>query len=134
VTENRPIFDFDAFYRALSATREARQLTWKQVADQASVHPSTLARMSQSRRPDADGLAALSAWAGLNPGEFMVGLGAAQTAEPLAAISKVIQSDPNLSAESAVALDEIVRTAYRRMVQRDSAPATSGAAEKSGSD
>jgi len=32
---------------------------------------STLARMSQNKRPDADGLAALSFWAELNPADFV---------------------------------------------------------------
>jgi transcriptional regulator with XRE-family HTH domain len=132
VIDQKPVFDFDAFYRALSATREARRVTWKQVSAEAAVHQSTLARMAQSRRPDADGLAALSAWAGLNPGDFMRGFAADRSTEPLAAISRTIQQDPNLSPESAAALDDIVRTAYRGLVERDAARSGAASFDDSG--
>ena len=132
MADQKPVFDFDAFYRALLATREARQVTWKQVAAEAAVHQSTLARMAQNRRPDADGLAALSAWAGLNPGDFMRGFGADRSTEPLAAISRTIQQDPNLSPESAAALDDIVRTAYRGLVERDATRLGAASSEDNG--
>src|SRR5215469_17646883 len=92
VIDSENTFDFEGFYRALSATRESRQMTWKQVAEEASVGPSTLARMAQNRRPDADGLAFLAAWSGLNPADFVYGAKAAQ-AEPLAQISQVLRDD-----------------------------------------
>jgi hypothetical protein len=42
------------------------------VAREIGIGKSTLARMSQNKRPDADGLAALSFWAELNPADFVV--------------------------------------------------------------
>jgi hypothetical protein len=41
------------------------------VAREIGIGKSTLARMAQNKRPDADGLAALSYWAGLNPADFV---------------------------------------------------------------
>lgn len=112
-------FDFEGFYQALDATREARGLNWKQVAEATSVHPSTLTRMAQSRRPDADGLAALSAWASLNPADFVKGAPRAGRApEALARISKMLREDPRLSDASARALEEIFRTAYGQLTRR----------------
>lgn len=111
-------FDFTAFYRALDATREARGLTWKQVADEAKVNASTLARMAKDRRPDAAGLAALAAWSGLNPGDFVTH-SQSSSSEPLAEISKVLSRDRNLDPGAAAALEEIVRAAYGRLARKD---------------
>jgi transcriptional regulator with XRE-family HTH domain len=65
-------FDFPRFYRALNERRAARGASWRQVAREVGIGKSTLARMAQDKRPDADGLAALAAWAELNPGEYVV--------------------------------------------------------------
>jgi transcriptional regulator with XRE-family HTH domain len=113
-------FDFHGFYQALNSTREARSASWKQVAAEAGVGASTLARMSKNRRPDADGLAALSAWANLNPGDFVVNRPSRtrQEAEPLARISKLLREDHRLSKASAETLDRILRTAYTQLAKR----------------
>src|ERR1700704_2521360 len=95
VTDRDPVFDFEGFYRALDATRESRHLNWRQVADEAAVGASTLARMSQNRRPDANGLASLSAWSGLNPGNFVLYAAKSPAPEPLAQISQALRNDPN---------------------------------------
>jgi len=118
VADRRQIFDNQAFYRALSATRVARDMTWKEVADEASVSASTLTRMAQDSRPDADGLAALSAWSGLNPADFVYGAKAG-SAESMAEITKVLRKDSRLDPEDATVLEEIVRAAYQRMLKKN---------------
>lgn len=65
-------FNFEKFYQAVNAKRTARSASWRQVAREVGIGKSTLARMSQNKRPDADGLAALSYWAELNPADFVV--------------------------------------------------------------
>jgi transcriptional regulator with XRE-family HTH domain len=65
-------FQFEKFYQAVNAKREERAASWRQVAREIGIGKSTLARMSQNKRPDADGLAALSFWAELNPADFVV--------------------------------------------------------------
>jgi transcriptional regulator with XRE-family HTH domain len=114
------VFDFGGFYRALDATRQSRGMNWKQVATETAVHPSTLARMSQDKRPDADGLAALAAWSGLNPAEFVAVQRAHRTraSESLARISQALRDDERLSESSARALEEIVRAAYAQLAKR----------------
>lgn len=124
MADQEPVFDFAGFYRALSATRESRSLTWKQVADEASVGASTLARMAQNRRPDADGLASLSAWSGLNPADFVYGA-KTPTPEPLAQISQALRNDARLERKDAEALEDIVRAAYARLLRKD-VPSQSG--------
>lgn len=108
-------FDGDGFYRALESTVVARSKNWKQVAAETGVSASTLARMAQGRRPDAASLAALSAWAGLNPSDFVNAPYKVAHAEPMAKISSLLRADPNLDRESAEAVEAIVRAAYERM-------------------
>ncbi|HUO15580.1 MAG TPA: helix-turn-helix domain-containing protein [Verrucomicrobiae bacterium] len=107
-------FDGDAFYRALDATVKAKSMTWKQVSEDTGVSASTLTRMAQGRRPDAASLAALSAWAHLNPSDFVDTPFKAAKPEPLAQISTLLRSDPNLDIDSAEALEAIVKAAYER--------------------
>jgi transcriptional regulator with XRE-family HTH domain len=64
-------FEFEKFYQAVNAKRTAREASWRQVAREIGIGKSTLARMAQNKRPDADGLAALSFWAELNPADFV---------------------------------------------------------------
>lgn len=107
-------FDGDAFYRALETTVKAKSKTWKQVSEETGVSASTLTRMAQGRRPDAASLAALSAWAHLNPSDFVHMPYKATRPEPIAQISTLLRSDPNLDAESAEALEAIMKAAYER--------------------
>jgi transcriptional regulator with XRE-family HTH domain len=108
-------FDAQAFYEALDAVRQARGLTWKQVAAESGVSASTLTRMAQGKRPDVDGLAALVAWAGLDADAYLRSDQARPAPEPLAQISTYLRSDKNLSPEAATALDELVKATYERL-------------------
>lgn len=109
-------FDADAFYHALDAARQAKKLNWKQVAGESGVSASTLTRMAQGRRPDVDGLAALAAWSGLDADDYVrTDDDQRPNAEPLAMISTYLKSDRNLSAESAKALEEVIKVTYERL-------------------
>ena len=109
-------FDAAAFYAALDGVRESRKLNWKQVAAQSKVSASTLTRMAQGRRPDVDSLAKLLAWSGLKAEQFVrTGAASPKKTETLAMISTYLRADPHLSAQSAAALEELVKVTYRRL-------------------
>jgi transcriptional regulator with XRE-family HTH domain len=108
-------FDSRAFYRALEATVQMRRVTWKQVATETGVSASTLTRMAQDRQPDAASLAALSAWAGLNPSDFVQASYKTSKGESIPQISSLLRADPNLDVGSAEALEAIIRAAYERL-------------------
>ena len=111
----RARFDGDAFYAALDGERQARQCTWKRVAEESGVSASTLTRISQGKRPDVDSLAALSAWSGLDVDRFVRSDDSKKEPEPLAVISSCLRSDRRLNEEAAAALDQMVKAAYRSM-------------------
>ncbi len=111
----RARFDGDAFYAALDGERQARHYTWKRVAEESGVSASTLTRFSQGKRPDVDGLASLSAWSGLDVDRFFRCGDAKKEPEPLALISSYLRSDPRLNVDTAIAIDQMVKAAYRSM-------------------
>ena len=111
-------FDDGAFFADLDAERQARQCTWKQVAEECGISASTLSRMSQGRHPDVNGLAALAAWSGLDMDRFVRSAATKEEPEPLAVISSCLHSDPRLNEEAAVALDQMVKAAYRSMTSQ----------------
>lgn len=108
-------FDSDAFYAALNQARQARNLNWKQVAAESGVSASTLTRMAQGRRPDIDGLAALTAWSGLKSDDYV--RRDSPTAEPntLAMISTYLRADRNLSPKAAEAMENVIKSTYEAM-------------------
>lgn len=123
-------FDVLGFYAALDSERRARRLNWKEISAQTKVSSSTLSRMAQGKRPDVDGLASLLAWSGLNIDDFIrrdeaplaIAAGSASgdggtKNEPssIARISAILRADENLSSESAIALDEMLKATYERL-------------------
>ncbi|MDE3259795.1 MAG: helix-turn-helix domain-containing protein [Gemmatimonadota bacterium] len=113
-------FDFESFYKALSTTVTAREVSWKAVSAQTGVSQSTLSRMSKGRQPDAASLTALCAWSGLNPVDFTAA--PKNDAEPVAMVSRLLRADPNLDEDSADALEAIITTAYERLKRPSSDP------------
>jgi len=109
-------FDAEGFYSALDSVRQARRLTWKQIASQAGVAASTLTRMGQGKRPDVDGLAALASWSGLDVSKFYrPQSGEPAFVEPLAEITALLRADRNLTGEGATALENMLKSAYEHL-------------------
>lgn len=59
---NPPTFDVDAFLAALDAEMQARQCTWKQVADDCGISASKVSLMSRGKHADVNGHAEPSRW------------------------------------------------------------------------
>lgn len=66
-----PAFDTEAFMKKLRRAAAARGKSMKEVAAETGVSESTLSRMNGGKRLcDAASMAALCAWAGINPARF----------------------------------------------------------------
>jgi transcriptional regulator with XRE-family HTH domain len=59
-------FNVDALVMALDIKRKAVALDWAGVAEQSGVSPSTISRIRSGRHPDADSLARLVHWCGVD--------------------------------------------------------------------
>jgi transcriptional regulator with XRE-family HTH domain len=114
----RGFFDAMGFYEALDATRQSRELSWRQVATASGIPASTLTRMAQGKRPDVNSLAALTTWSGLHADDFVRSDESRPKAEPLAMISTYLRSDTNLDENAAAALDELIKVTYERLRKR----------------
>ncbi|WP_157643789.1 hypothetical protein [Burkholderia ubonensis] len=117
---NKQDFDADAFYEALDREVRTRETTWRQVSSETGVNATTLTRMGQGRKPDAASLAALSAWAGLNPAEFIrKPVVQAASAQTLNKVSLLFRQDSSLTSEARKQLDSIVEAAYQSLRKKD---------------
>lgn len=113
---NKRDFDANAFYEALDREVRTRDTTWRQVSSETGVNATTLTRMGQGRKPDAASLAALSAWAGINPVDFIQGpVSQAASAQTLNKVSLLFRQDPSLSEEARKQLENIVDAAYKTL-------------------
>lgn len=64
-------FNNEAFVLALDAVRASKNLNWKQVGEEAEVSPSTICRVLKGKNPDADSLARLVHWCGVDFKRFV---------------------------------------------------------------
>jgi transcriptional regulator with XRE-family HTH domain len=60
------LLDVPELYRRLDVRRRERGLTWRQIAEQLDVSPSTFSRIADGNRPDADALVSLLVWLDLD--------------------------------------------------------------------
>lgn len=104
-------FRNEAFFAALDAQRQAKDLTWKAVAEKAKVSASTLTRIAQGKRPDVDTLAALCKWSGLSADDF-ISYDDRMRPEPLAEILAHLRADKNLTPAGAKAIEVMIKAAY----------------------
>ncbi len=110
--------DVAALYVTLDSERQQRGLSWRQVAHEAGVGPSTLSRMAQGNRPDVDSFVAVVQWLGMPAEQFMRGDAAGdaagrQATGPAQAVASLLRADKNLDPDSAAAIDDILQAAMR---------------------
>jgi transcriptional regulator with XRE-family HTH domain len=114
--------DAAALYAALDQKRQIAGLSWRELAAELQLSPSTFTRMAQGHRPDVDAFATLIRWLGMPAEPFMRSTVPRDEApEPLAVISAYLRASPRLRPEEAEALEDIIQAAYRRLV-RERAP------------
>ncbi|PBC69688.1 transcriptional regulator with XRE-family HTH domain [Streptomyces sp. TLI_235] len=115
----------DALYAALDAERDARTLSWRQLAGEVGISPSTLTRLRNGNRPDVDAFAALVRWLGSPAEVFMVeedGRTAAPAAEPalVAQLAPLLRARSDLAEEDVRYLEDLIGAAVRRFnVERE---------------
>jgi transcriptional regulator with XRE-family HTH domain len=117
-------FDQARFYDAVEQNRRVAGLSWRQLALRLSLSPSTFTRLAQGRRPDVDTFVKLLAWMERPAADFVRGTevdSASEHNKPMKdtvrEIGNSLRQDPALTSDSAEALEDIVRVAYRRLRQ-----------------
>jgi transcriptional regulator with XRE-family HTH domain len=111
--------DVSALYAALDAARHSKDkgdLSWRQLAGEVGVSPSTMTRMANGHRPDVDAFAALVRWLGIPAERFMIDDENPQVAEPelLAELAPLLRARRDLNPEDVQYLEELIGAAVRR--------------------
>lgn len=116
--------DIEALYAALDAKRTtAGQSSWRAVARELGITPSTFTRLAQGRRPDVDTFATLLQWLNM-PADAFFRSAAALPGEPetMVVISSSLRADRQLSEQAATSLQELFQVAYRMATHQQETP------------
>lgn len=111
--------DVAALYAALDSKRRTLELSWRQVATEAGVSPSTLTRTGQGKRPDVDSFAALVQWLGTSADRFLQVADATTSQDTMTVLSTHLRASKDLTPKSARALEDIIRAAFAGLKAMD---------------
>jgi transcriptional regulator with XRE-family HTH domain len=110
--------------RAIKRRREELSLSLRDVADETNVSASTLSRIENGTgKPDADNIARLTGWLDMPIDRVMNKQGSASNVDPVVyypheatpeIVEAHLRADKNLSPETAKALSELFRVAYKQ--------------------
>lgn len=98
-----------ALYAALDAQREARGMSWRQLAKDRGLSPSTFTRLANGHRPDVDAFAVLVGWL-LQPAERFITSGQPRPEEEpplLAELAPLLRARSDLDEDDAVRLQAL---------------------------
>lgn len=114
----KPRLDVQALCDALDLQRRSKKFSWRQVAAEAGVGPSTLSRMAKGNRPDVDSFAALVEWLGIPANTFLRGSSTPAEGvkrETFAVLSTHLRAGRTLSPETVDALQDLLGAVERLM-------------------
>lgn len=107
----------DALYGALDAERLARELSWRQLAKEVGVSPSTMTRLANGQRPDVDAFAALVRWLGQPADTFLNSTEERPVKEPdlVAQLAPLLRARSDLDEQDVKYLEDLIGVAVRRL-------------------
>ena len=110
-----PRLDVGSLIAALNAEREDRGLSWRKLAQEAGVSPSSLTRMQQGKLPDVNTFTALTHWLRMPAEQFMTPSNHAPSAKPnpMAVVFTLLRGKREMTPEALKALDELVQAAFK---------------------
>ena len=118
----RTRIDVPKLYAALDVARRQRDTSWRQLATEVGVSPSTMTRLANDNRPDVDAFAALVRWLGSPAEDFMTDDADAPRHEPelLVQLAPLLRARRDLREEDVRYLEEVISAAIRRFsAERD---------------
>jgi transcriptional regulator with XRE-family HTH domain len=127
VPERAASVDYEALYGAINTARQAKSLSWRELAEVIGTSPSTFTRLAQGRGIDAATFAGLIAWLRGDANDFIVRNTAEirprrSSASTLATISGHLRADKNLDRDAARHLDSIIASAYKALTATKKRP------------
>lgn len=105
-----------ALYAALDAVRESRRMSWRQLAREVEVSPSTFSRLANRQKPDVDAFLALVRWLNVPAERFMTDGDDQDREEPplMAELAPLLRARRDLNSQDRKYLEELIGAAVRR--------------------
>jgi transcriptional regulator with XRE-family HTH domain len=109
--------DVPALYAALDGARRSKGLSWRQLAGIVGCSPSTMTRLANGKRPDADAFMALTQWLKIPAEKFWISTDEdddqhrAQRPELLAEVGVLLRARPDLGDEERRHLQNVLEAA-----------------------
>jgi transcriptional regulator with XRE-family HTH domain len=117
----RTNIDVTALYAALDAARTSKGMSWRHLAREVQVSPSTMSRLANGLNPDVNAFAAMVRWLNMPAEKFMVDEDEAGTAprereqpDLLAELAPLLRARKDLDAEDVRHLEELIGSAVKR--------------------
>ncbi|MEV6712839.1 helix-turn-helix domain-containing protein [Lentzea sp. NPDC051208] len=116
----RMTVDVARLHAALDAARESKDMSWRQLAKELGVSPSTMSRLAnEDAKPDVNAFAAMVTWLGVPAEKFMVDEDdrpARTDEEPplLAELAPLLRARSDLKKEDVEHLEDLIGSAVRR--------------------
>jgi transcriptional regulator with XRE-family HTH domain len=115
----RTTIDVIALHAALDAARESRNLSWRQLAREIEVSPSTMSRLANGLKPDVNAFVAMVRWLNLPAERFMVEPNEGHRAprdqpDLVAELAPLLRARKDLTKEDVEHLEQIIGSAVRR--------------------
>ena len=115
----RTSIDVTALYAALDAARASKHLSWRQLAREMELSPSTMSRLGNGLKPDVNAFAAMVRWLNLPAETFMVDpdrRDEARRDEPelVAVLAPLLRARRDLTEEDVAHLEQLIASAVRR--------------------
>ena len=103
-------------YAALDAVRESRGVSWRQLAREVGVSPSTFSRLANRQKPDVDAFVAMVRWLKVPAERFMIDDEEPDGEEPelMAELAPLLRARQDLNSKDKKYLEELIGAAMRR--------------------
>jgi transcriptional regulator with XRE-family HTH domain len=103
-------------YAALDAVREHKKLSWRQLAREVGVSPSTFSRLANNQKPDVESFLAMVRWLNVPAERFMTDGEQVSHEQPdlMAELAPLLRARKDLNSEDKRYLEELIGAAMRR--------------------
>lgn len=114
--------DVVALYAALDAVRESRGISWRQLAREVQISPSTFSRLANRQKPDVDAFVAMVRWLKVPAERFMTDGEDQDREEPplMAELAPLLRARRDLNSGDKKYLEELIGAAMRRFAAEQS--------------
>jgi transcriptional regulator with XRE-family HTH domain len=122
----RTRIDVPTLYAALDSARRSKDLSWRQLAAEINLSPSTMTRLANGHRPDVDAFAAMVRWLRMPAEKFITdGESVTDEEEPelLAEVTALLRARNDMVPEDVKHLEEVIEVAMRRFAAERAARA-----------